>query len=311
MSQSMPQYNPDPNIPVGFIGSDTTTQQQQMHQRQMPQHQMQQHQMPQHQMQQHQMPQYQMQQRQIPQQRIQTPQQRAQPQKRHILFFQPSCQHSQEFLKLLNFSKGLQDKFIQINVLTPNQKIPDKVQVTPTIFTVPDYNMYAADDAFKWLQQEIIKEQRTQNTPQQRQAQQIKNQTQQFVNGGIRMNAPSFSGNGNGGTPNTRSGPAGQKPSESFNTYDPNRDGGVMPFMTDMGANRSGNFSYLNVDSAPPFNYAHVQKDEQDQGNNMQFNPSMMQQRGRPKKLEDSKYEAFLAQRQADPYIQQSMPTSY
>ena len=186
----------------------------------------------------------------------------------------------------------MQDKFIQINVLTPNQKIPDKVQVTPTIFTVPDYNMYAADDAFKWLQQEIIKEQRTQNTPQQRQAQQIKNQTQQFVNGGIRMNAPSFSGNG--GTPNTRSGPAGQKPSESFNTYDPNRDGGVMPFMTDMGANRSGNFSYLNVDSAPPFNYAHVQKDEQDQGNNMQFNPSMMQQRGRPKKLEDSKYEAFL-----------------
>ena len=30
--QSMPQYNPDPNIPVGFIGSDTTTQQQQMQQ---------------------------------------------------------------------------------------------------------------------------------------------------------------------------------------------------------------------------------------------------------------------------------------
>ena len=69
--------------------------------------------------------------------------------------------------------KGLQDKFIQINVLTPNQKIPDKVQVTPTIFTVPDYNMYAADDAFKWLQQEIIKEQRTQNTPQRNK--QIKN----------------------------------------------------------------------------------------------------------------------------------------
>ena len=61
------------------------------------------------------------------------------------------------------FSKGLQNKFIQINVLTPNQKIPDKVQVTPTIFTVPDYNMYSADDAFKWLQQEIIKEQRNQN----------------------------------------------------------------------------------------------------------------------------------------------------
>ena len=92
--------------------------------------------------------------------------------KRNILFFQPSCQHSQEFLKLLNFSKGLQNKFIQINVLTPNQKIPDKVQVTPTIFTVPDYNMYSADDAFKWLQQEIIKEQRNQNNPQQRQAQQ-------------------------------------------------------------------------------------------------------------------------------------------
>ena len=97
------------------------------------------------------------------------------------------------------------------------------------------------------------------------QAQQIKNQTQQFINGGIRMNAPTFSGNGNGGKPNTRSGPAGQKPSESFNTYDPNRDGGVMPFMSDMGSNRSGNFSYLNVDSAPPFNYAHVTKDDQNQ----------------------------------------------
>lgn len=277
---SMPQYNPDPNIPVGFIGSDTQQMSQQMHQ-QRPQ---------------------------------QIPQQRPQPEKRNILFFQPSCQHSQEFLKLLNFSKGLKNKFIQINVLTPNQKIPDKVQVTPTIFTVPDYNMYSADEAFKWLQQEIIKEQRNQNNPQQRQmqqTQQIKNQTQQLINGGIRMNAPTFSGNGNGGRPNTRSGPAGQKPSDSFNTYDPNRDGGVMPFMTDMGSNRSGNFSYLNVDSAPPFNYAHVIKDNQNQNQNNQINPSMMQQRGRPKKLEDSKYEAFLAKRQSDPYIQQSMPTSY
>ena len=274
-----PQYNPDPNIPVGFIGSDTQQAPQQMSRQKS--------------------------------QRMssQMPQQRPQPEKRHILFFQPSCQHSQEFLKLLNFSKGLQNRFIQINVLTPNQKIPDKVQVTPTIFTVPDYNMYSADEAFKWLQQEIIKEQRNQNNPQQRQAQQIKNQTQQNINGGIRMNAPAFSGNGNGGMPNTRSGPAGQKPSESFNTYDPNRDGGVMPFMSDMGSNRSGNFSYLNVDSAPPFNYAHVTQDNQNQNN--QTNPSMMQQRGRPKKLEDSKYEAFLAKRQSDPYIQQSIPTSY
>ena len=105
--------------------------------------------------------------------------------------------------------------------------------------------MYSADEAFKWLQQEIIKEQRNQNNPQKRQmqqTQQIKNQTQQLINGGIRMNAPTFSGNGNGGMPNTRSGPAGQTPSESFNTYDPNRDGGVMPFMSDMGSNRSGNF---------------------------------------------------------------------
>ena len=126
------------------------------------------------------------------------------------------------------------------------------------------------------------------------------------------MNAPAFSGNGNGGMPNTRSGPAGQKPSESFNTYDPNRDGGVMPFMSDMGSNRSGNFSYLNVDSAPPFNYAHVTQDNQNQNQNQnQTNPSMMQQRGRPKKLEDSKYEAFLAKRQSDPYIQQSLPSSY
>ena len=282
---SMPQYNPDPNIPVGFIGSDT---------QQMPQQRPQQMS------------------RQTPQQMPQrTSQQRPRPEKRNILFFQPSCQHSQEFLKLLNFSKGLQNKFIQINVLTPNQKIPDKVQVTPTIFTVPDYNMYSADDAFKWLQQEMIKEQRNQNNLQQRQAQQIKNQTQQLINGGIRMNVPTFSGNGNGGMPNTRSGPSGQKPSESFNTYDPNRDGGVMPFMSDMGSNRSGNFSYLNVDSAPPFNYAHVTQDNQNQNQNNQTNPSMMQQRGRPKKLEDSKYDAFQAKRQSDPYIQQSMPTSY
>jgi len=281
---SSPQYNPDPNIPVGFIGSDTQQAPQQMSRR-------------------------------MPSQRSrQMPQQRPQPEKRHILFFQPSCQHSQEFLKLLHFSKGLQNRFIQINVLTPNQKIPDKVQVTPTIFTVPDYNMYSADEAFKWLQQEIIKEQRNQNNPQQRQSQQsqqIKNQTQQHVNGGIRMNAPTFSGNGNGGVPNTRSGPAGQKPSESFNTYDQNRDGGVMPFMSDMGSNRSGHFSYLNVDDAPPFNYAHVTQDDQNQTQNNQTKPSMMQQRGRPKKLEDSKYDAFLAKRQSDPYIQQSIPTSY
>jgi hypothetical protein len=282
---SSPQYNPDPNIPVGFIGSDTQQAPQQMSRR-------------------------------MPSQRSrQMPQQRPQPEKRHILFFQPSCQHSQEFLKLLRFSKGLQNRFIQINVLTPNQKIPDKVQVTPTIFTVPDYNMYSADEAFKWLQQEIIKEQRNQNNPQQRRSQQIKNQTQQNINGGIRMNAPTFSGNGNGGTPNTRSGPAGQKPSESFNTYDPNRDDGVMPFMSDMGSNRSGHFSYLNVDDAPPFNYAHVTQDNQNQNQNQnqnnQTNPSMMQQRGRPKKLEDSKYDAFLAKRQSDPYIQQSMPKSY
>ena len=116
MNNSMPQYNPDPSIPVGFIGSET---------RQMPQ----------------QMSQQMLQRQRIPQQRT------TQPEKRHILFFQPSCTHSQEFLKLLNFSKGLQNRFIKINVLTPNQKIPDKVQVTPTIFTVPDYNMYSADDA--------------------------------------------------------------------------------------------------------------------------------------------------------------------
>lgn len=279
---SMPQYNPNPNVPVGFIGSDINISQQ------YPQQHSQQHSQQQPQKQQY-----------------------TQPERRHILFFQPSCAHSNEFLKLLNFSKELNNRFIRINVLTPNQKIPDKVQVTPTIFTVPDYNMYEADDAFKWLQQEIIREQRTQNTPQNRQSQQIKAQTQQLINGGVRMNAPSISGNTNGGMPTTRSGPAGQKPSESFNTYDPNRDGGVMPFMSDMGSNRSGHFSYLNVDNAPPFNYAHVTKETDDQSNQPQMNPSMMQEHKRPKKLEDSKYQAFLSQRQSDPYIQKSMPTSY
>ena len=75
-----------------------------------------------------------------------------------------------------------------------------------------------------------------------------------------------------------------------------------------MSSNRSGNFSYLNVDSAPPFNYAHVTQDNNSQ--NTQMNPSMMQQQGRKKKLEDSKYR-HSSQRQSDPYIQQSMPTSY
>ena len=60
---------------------------------------------------------------------------------------------------------------------------------------------------------------------------------------GMRMNAPSYNGNGNGGPVNTRSGPGGQTPSESFNTYDP-KGTAVMPFMSDMGGNRSGNFSY-------------------------------------------------------------------
>ena len=161
--------------------------------------------------------------------------------------------------------------------------------------------MYAADDAFKWLQQELIREQRTNNIPQQRSSDTMSNQN------GMRMNAPSYNGNGNGGPLNTRSGPAGQTPSDSFNTYDPKRDGGVMPFMTDMGANRSGSFSYLNVDSAPPFNYAHITQ-EQSSNNNIP-NPSMSHQR--TKKLDESKYEALLAQRQSDPYIQQSMPTSY
>ena len=84
-----------------------------------------------------------------------------------------------------------------------------------------------------------------------------------------------------------------------------------MPFMSDMGSNRSGNFSYLNVDSAPPFNYAHVTKENNGQSNQPQMDPSMMQEHKRPKKLEDSKYQAYLSQRQSDPYIQQSMPSSY
>jgi hypothetical protein len=160
--------------------------------------------------------------------------------------------------------------------------------------------MLVADEAFKWLQKEIISEQRTRNNPQQ-QTQQIP-QTQH-----IRMTAPSCNGNGNGGPVNTRSGPAGQTPSDTFNTYDPNRDEGVMPFMSDMGGNRSGNFSYLNVDSAPPFDYAHISQDNN--LNTQQINPTMGNQR--TKKLDESKYEALLAQRQADPHIQQSMPSSY
>ena len=82
-----------------------------------------------------------------------------------------------------------------------------------------------------------------------------------------------------------------------------------MPFMADLGGNRSGNFSYLNVDSAPPFNYAHITQDNNSSNQNMNNNPSMSHHRR--KKLDESKYEALLAQRQSDPYIQQSMPTSY
>ena len=90
----MPQYNPDPNIPVGFIGSDTPSHQQTHNIRchnnkcttpnitaSNAKHQVT---------------------ASNTTTRIQTPQQRVQPQKRHILFFQPACHHSQEFLKLLN-----------------------------------------------------------------------------------------------------------------------------------------------------------------------------------------------------------------
>ena len=117
-----------------------------------------------------------------------------------------------------------------------------------------------------------------------------------------------FNGNGNGGPVNSRTGPTGQ-PSDSFNTYDPQRDGGVMPFMADLGGNRSGNFSYLNVDSAPPFDYAHISQDNN--SNNQPLNSNTTMSHQRTKKLDESKYEALLAQRQADPYIQQSMPSSY
>ena len=123
------------------------------------------------------------------------------------------------------------------------------------------------------------------------------------------MNAPSYNGNGNGGPVNTRSGPAGQTPSDSFNTYDPNRDEGVMPFMSDIGGNRSGHFSYLNVDSAPPFDYAHISQDKNSNNQPLNSNPTMSHQR--TKKLDESKYEALLAQRRGDPYIQQSIPSSY
>lgn len=294
---ALPQYNPNPNVPVGFPSNNQQTfkksldnnfQQMQPHQQMQPPIQ-------------------------------QQPQSRLQKNKRHILFYQPGCQDSGEFLKMLDFSKTLKQMFIHVNILTPNQKVPDAVQFTPTIFTLPNYSMYGPDDAFKWLQKEIIKEQQTgqqqigqQQIGQQQTGQQLNNP----MGGGIgaRVNAPVYNPGGAGGgnpPPNMRSTPAGKEPSQNFNTYDPNRDGGIRPFMSDMDSGKGGGFSYIGTDQPPPMNYEHLPRQNTQQSQQNQTPQFLNPQQGRPKKLEDSVYNNFLAQRNADPYIQQSMPNSF
>ena len=304
----MPQYNPNPNVPVGFIGN----QQQHTFQKSVtkPQIQMQQQQTFQKSVTK---PQIQMQQ----QQTFQKPQPMQQQPSKHFLFYQPSCTDSGEFLKLLDFSPSLKQLFIFVNILIPNQRIPDKVQFTPTIITVPDYTMYGPDDAFKWLQREVIKENQSRQQPSMQSTQPTMQSTQPTI--GARVNAPVYNpgggaGSGPGGQPpNMRSTPAGKEPSQNFNTYNSNRDGGIRPFMSDMDSGKGGGFKYLDTDQPPPLNYAHIpQENNQNGQQNQQQKPAFLtQQQGRPRKLEDAKYNNYLAQRDADPYIQQSMPRTF
>lgn len=291
-----PQYNPNPNIPVGQSGN------------MQPQH---------------------------PQQMQYSHQQQRQRPK-HYVFFQPRCRHSGEFFKLLEFSQVLNSQFQRIDVTISGQKVPPNVQSTPSVAIYPDYKIKNPDESFRWLQQAIIHEQRQRNSANQPQHIHQQQQMQHPGGGGgfpapQRVDRPGNMGRVNmpvynpdisegGQQQKMQSNPSGKEPSQHFNTYDPNRDT-VRPFMSDMDSHGGGGFAYLNTEQPPPLDYAHIPNPSQQQGGQ----PGQMQTRtgpngqpmftasqpGRPQKLPENQYQAYLQSRSQDPYIQKQMPQSF
>jgi hypothetical protein len=291
----LPQYNPNPNVPVGQHGNMQSRHPQQM--------------------------QYSQQQ---PQQQPQQQQSQQRPQ--HYVFLQPNCRDSGEFSKLLQFSQVLNSQFQRIDVTVSGQKVPPNVHSTPSIAIYPDYKIKNPNESFRWLQQAIINEQRQRNPT--NQPQQIQHPGGNGGNGGFptsqhvdrpgnmgRVNMPVYNPDIGGGAKQSRmqSNPSGKEPSQNFNTYDPNRDT-VRPFMSDMDSHGGGGFAYLNTDQPPPLDYAHIPKQQGEQSGQMQtrMGPNgqpmfTASQPGRPQKLPENKYQAYLESRYQDPYIQQQM----
>ena len=121
-----PQYNPNPNVPVGQSGN-----------------------------------------------MYQQPQQAQQRHPQNYIFFQPRCNDSNDFFKLLQFSQVLNSQFKRIDITVPGQKIPPNLQSTPSIAIYPDYKIKNTDDSFRWLQEAIIHEQRQRNSANQQQMQHL------------------------------------------------------------------------------------------------------------------------------------------
>jgi hypothetical protein len=300
---NVPQYNPNPNIPVGHS------------QQQQPQMQQQQPQIQQRHSQQQQQQQPQMQQRysQQQQQQPQMQQQQIQPRKIHYVFYQPRCNDSNEFFKLLQFSQHLNSNFQRIDVTVPGQQVPPKVQSTPSIAVYPDYNIKNPNETFQWLQQEIIREQQHKKNMQQPQQNPMGGQSQ----GGVFPTPQQAQHPSN----TQQTNPSGKEPSQNFNTYNPQRDGEARPYMSDMDSGKGGGFSYLGTEHAPPLNYAHISsQQEQPNGQDGQGQSRMgpngqpafiSSQPGRPQKLEESRYQAYMNQREQDPYVQNKMERAF
>jgi hypothetical protein len=255
---------------------------------------------------------------------------------KHYIFFQPGCQDSEEFFKLLQFSQTLNRQFQRINVTVPGQKVPPNVQCTPSIAIYPNYKIQNPDESFKWLQQAIIHEQRNNSSMNQQPQQQHQHQQhqQQQTGSGFpapqrierpgstnRVNMPVYNpdinGGGNTQKSTTQSNPSGKEPSQNFNTYDPTRDQ-VRPFMSDMDSHGSGNFAYLGTELAPPLNYAHIPNQSHQEGQPGQGHVGPNGQPiftaskpGRPQKLPETQYQNYIQSRSQDPYIQQQMSQSY
>ena len=79
---------------------------------------------------------------------------------KYILFYSTNCFHSDEFLKLLGFSKQIGNQLVKINILNTNQTIPTSLKVVPTLYIRKDFTKYEGEKAFKWLQQTILAEQK-------------------------------------------------------------------------------------------------------------------------------------------------------